>query len=54
MSILTGEIDLLCTAQYTDERTQYYDYSQYSIGDEYTIVYTREDENIYYQDYIGK
>lgn len=47
----TGEIDLLCTAQYTDERTQYYDYSQYSIGDEYTIVYTREDENIYYQDY---
>lgn len=47
----TGEIDLLCTAQYTQERQQDYDFSEYSIGDEYTIVYTRENEDIYYQDY---
>lgn len=27
-----GEIDLLCTAQYSDERARVYDYSAYPIG----------------------
>lgn len=47
-----GEIDLLCTAQYTDERARYMEYSDYSIGKESTIIYTKlGNEDIYYDDY---
>jgi len=49
-----GEIDLLCTAQYTDERATYMDYSKYSIGKESTIIYTNLGNNdIYYNDYAA-
>lgn len=46
-----GEIDILCSAQYTKERDQDFDFSKYPIGNEYTIVYTRLDEPIYFNDY---
>ncbi len=46
-----GEIDILCSAQYTKERDQYFDYSKYAIGNEYTIVYTNLDTSIYFNDY---
>lgn len=47
-----GEIDMLCTAQYTEERAKYYDYCDYSIGLEYTVLYTaKENTKIYYEDY---
>ena len=49
-----GEIDLLCMAQYTDERDKYFDYSKYSIGIESTIIYTQLDnDNMYYNDYAS-
>lgn len=49
-----GEIDLLCMAQYTDERNKYFDYSKYSIGIESTILYTLLDnDNMYYNDYAS-
>ena len=50
----SGELDLLCTAQYTEERAAYMDYSKYSIGKESTIIYTNQENNdIYYNDYVA-
>lgn len=47
-----GEIDLLCTAQYTEERARKYDYCDYSSGLEYTVLYaSKENEDIYFEDY---
>ena len=48
-----GEIDILCSAQYTNERDQDFDYSKYSIGNEYTIIYTNPNENIYFNDFTA-
>ena len=36
----SGEIDLLCNAQYTDERAEIYDYSQFPIGYTQGLLYT--------------
>lgn len=48
----TGEIDLVCSAQYTEERAKSYDYCRYSMGTESTILYVRpDDHSIYYNDY---
>ncbi|WP_049945614.1 EAL domain-containing protein [Candidatus Stoquefichus massiliensis] len=47
----TGDIDILCSAQYTPERDQYFDYSSLPIGNEYTIIYTNLDTPIYFNDY---
>ncbi|MDD2970987.1 MAG: transporter substrate-binding domain-containing protein [Lachnospiraceae bacterium] len=48
----SGEIDLLCSAQYTDARAAYMDYSKYAIGKESTIIYAKlENDKIYYDDY---
>lgn len=47
-----GEIDLLCTAQYTEERARDYDYCDYSSGLEYTVLYAdSENTELYYEDY---
>lgn len=47
-----GEIDMLCTAQYTKERAKHYDYCDYSMGIEYTVIYTsKENDTIYFEDY---
>lgn len=47
-----GEIDLLCTAQYTEERAQKYDYCDYFSGLEYTVLYAnKENQDIYFEDY---
>lgn len=49
-----GEIDLLCTAQYTEERGKIFEYSKYPIGNETSTLYTRMDnEDIFYNDYEG-
>lgn len=50
--LANGEIDLLCSAQYTDERAQVYEYSDTAIGSERGVLYTSLDnEDIYYNDY---
>lgn len=46
-----GEIDLVCTAQYTDERAERFLYSNIPLGYEYTILYADAESDIYYQDY---
>ena len=47
-----GEIDLLCTAQYTKERDELYDYCEYSSGLEYAVLYaSQQNDEIYYKDY---
>lgn len=47
-----GTIDLVCAAQYTEERAALYDYSQYSMGQESTVIYVLPDnDDIYYEDY---
>lgn len=46
-----GDIDILCSAQYTPERDKYFDYSSLPIGNEYTIIYTGLDSQIYFNDY---
>ncbi|MEA5084095.1 MAG: transporter substrate-binding domain-containing protein [Lachnospiraceae bacterium] len=49
-----GEIDLVCMAQYTDERDKFFDYSKYPIGVESTILYTLLDnDKMYYNDYAS-
>lgn len=46
-----GDIDILCSAQYTPERDEYFDYSSLPIGNEYTIIYTNLDTPIYFNDF---
>lgn len=46
-----GKIDILCSAQYTKQRDQDFDYSKYPIGNEYTMIYTNPDEKIYFNDF---
>ena len=46
-----GEIDLICTAHYMEEREQYFIYSDIPLGYEATILYASEDSNIAYQEY---
>ncbi|WP_167959287.1 EAL domain-containing protein [Anaerosporobacter faecicola] len=43
-----GQIDLLCTAQYTKERAEIYDFSKYSCGKEYGVLYVNPDDNKFY------
>ncbi len=45
------EIDLLCTAQYSQERAQTYDYSAYPIGYTQGLLYGRADSTIPYEDF---
>ena len=46
-----GEIDLICTAHYMEEREQYFVYSDIPLGYEATILYAEKDSDIAYQQY---
>lgn len=45
-----GEIDLLCTAQKTPERAEKFAYADMPLGYETTMIYARNDSDIYYED----
>ncbi len=47
----TGEIDFVCMARYTEERTDKFLFSNLPIGYDYTIVYAPTDSDIYFKDY---
>lgn len=49
----SGEIDLICTAHYTEERAAEFAYSTMPFGYEVSILYATEDSEISYQDYAG-
>lgn len=50
--VKNGEIDFICTAQYTEERGRYYDFSDYPIGYTQGVIYARADDtSMYYDDY---
>ena len=46
-----GEIDIICTAHYTEERAKEFLYSDLPLGYETSILYAKADSNIFYQDY---
>ena len=46
-----GEIDLICTAHYTEERAKEFLYSDIPLGYETTLLYTTTDSKLTYQDY---
>ena len=46
-----NEIDLICTAHYTDEHAQEFLYSDIPFGYETTLLYTNPDRGIIYQDH---
>ncbi len=45
-----GEIDLLCSAQYTKSRAELFDYTNDPIGSESALLYVRDDDDRYYYD----
>lgn len=47
----SGEIDLVCMAQYTDERAEKFLYSDIPLGYDFTLLYADENSEIYYEDY---
>ncbi len=51
MKVETGEIDIVCIAQYTEERAEKYLYSDIPLGYDFTILYAKENSNIYFEDY---
>lgn len=46
-----GEIDIICTAHYTDERAKEFLYSDIPLGYETSILYAKADSQISYQDF---
>lgn len=47
----SGELDMICNIQKTEERSKKYLYSEIPLGYDYTVIYTRPDSDIYYEDY---
>lgn len=47
----SGQIDMICNIQKTEERTKKYLFSDIPLGYDYTIIYSRPDSDIYYEDY---
>jgi len=47
----SGEIDLICTAHYTEERAEEFIYSDIPLGYEASLLYAKSDSPISYQDY---
>ena len=47
----SGEIDIICTAHYTKERAEEFIYSDIPLGYETSILYTKPDSEISYQDF---
>lgn len=48
-----NEIDLICTAHYTEERAQEFLYSDIPFGYETTLLYANKDSDISYQEYTA-
>lgn len=46
-----GEIDLICTAHYTEQRAEVFTYSDIPLGYEASLLYSKADSEIAYQDY---
>ena len=46
-----GEIDLVCSAQYTEDRAEKFLYTNLPLGYEYTLLYADAESDIYYNDY---
>jgi len=46
-----GEIDLICTAHYTEERADEFLYADIPLGYESSLLYAKKDSEISYQDY---
>lgn len=46
-----GQIDLLCTVHYTEERDAEFEYSDIPLGYETSLLYAKPDSPIYYQDF---
>lgn len=46
-----GELDIVCLAQHTKEREKNFLFSEIPMGYEYLVLYTREDSDIYYEDF---
>ena len=46
-----GTIDLVCMAQYTDERAERFLYADIPLGYEYTILYAAAESDIYFDDF---
>lgn len=46
-----GEIDLICTAHYTERRAEQFIYSDIPLGYESSLLYAKTNSPIYYQDY---
>ena len=46
-----GEIDLICMAQYSEERAEKFLYSDISLGYDFTLLYAKNDSEICYEDY---
>lgn len=46
-----GEIDLLCTVHYTEERAKEFVYSDIPLGYETSLLYAMPDSSIFYQDF---
>ncbi len=46
-----GEIDFMCTVQYTEDRAERFVFSKEEIGTEHCLIYARTDADIYYGDY---
>lgn len=51
VKLRTGEIDLICTAHYTEEHAAEFLYSDIPFGYETTLLYALPDSEITYQDY---
>ena len=49
--IENGEIDFMCTVQYTEDRAERFLFSKEEIGTEHCIIYAKSDADIYYGDY---
>lgn len=47
----TGEIDIVCGIQKTEEREKKYIYTQMPVGYEYTAIYANKEQDICYEEY---
>lgn len=47
-----GTADMMCMVQRTPEREGEYLFTKEALGNEYGLIYTRNDEDLYYHDYL--
>lgn len=51
LKVESGELDLVCMAQYSQERAEKYLYSEIPLGYDYTLLYADKNSDICYEDY---